>query len=168
MGERSGRRRICRTAWWLRKVSWSNSLWSLLSPSPAAPASRFLPSKEVKEPHCKDTQDPISWIIWCLLRHHITCHLPPCPVSQNSAITVARTSQKKSCPSKHMLMVHEASCPSKILLVRYLAKLMACRRISFAICYITLKMRISLDEPLKWGAHLLALGTGGVEGRFVR
>ena len=28
-----------------------------------------------------------SWIIW----YQITCHLPPCPVCQNSEITLART-----------------------------------------------------------------------------
>ena len=45
---------------------------------------------------------------------------------------------------------------------------MACRRTSFAICYITFKTRISFKEHMKRGAHLLAPGPAGVEGRFVR
>ena len=39
-----------------------------------------------------------------------------------------------------MLVVYEAVILAKILLVRYLAKLMTCR-ISFTICYITFKTR---------------------------
>ena len=61
-----------------------------------------------------------------------------------------------------MLVVHGASRPSKILQDRYLAKLMARRRISFAICYITFKTRISFEEHMKRGAHLLAPGAGRV------
>ena len=40
--------------------------------------------------------------------------------------------------------------------------------ISFVICYIPFKTRISFNEHMKRGAHLLALGPAGVEGRFVR
>ena len=67
-----------------------------------------------------------------------------------------------------MLVIHEARRPSKILQDRYLAKLMACRRISLAICYITFKTRISSKEHMKRGAHLLAPGPAGVEVRLVR
>ena len=51
---------------------------------------------------------------------------------------------------------------------RYLVKMKAHRRISFVVSYITFKTRISFQEHLKGGAHLLALGPAGVEGRFVR
>ena len=54
-----------------------------------------------------------------------------------------RNFSRKSSLSKHMLVVHGASRPSKILQDRYLAKLMARRRISF-------------EEHMKMGAHLLA------------
>ena len=64
-----------------------------------------------------------------------------------------------------MLIVHGASRKKKILQDRYLVKLLAHQRISFVICYITFKTRISFKEHLKRGAHLLA---PGVEGRFVR
>ena len=40
--------------------------------------------------------------------------------------------------------------------------------ISFVICYIIFKTRISLKEHMNGGAHLLATGPAGVEGRFVR
>ena len=67
-----------------------------------------------------------------------------------------------------MLVIHGAGRPSKILQDIYQAKLMARRRISFAICYITFKTRISFKEHMKRGAHLLTPGPAGVEGRFVR
>ena len=67
-----------------------------------------------------------------------------------------------------MLVVHGASRPLKILQDRYLAKLMARRRISFGICYITFKTRISFKEHMKRIAYLLAPGPTCVEGRFVR
>ena len=60
----------------------------------------------------------------------------------------------KSSLSKHMLMVHGASRPSKILPYRYLAKMMARRRISFAIFYITFKTSISVKDYMKKGAYL--------------
>ena len=65
---------------------------------------------------------------------------------------------RKSGLSKHMLVVHKASRPLKILQDRYLAKLMARRRISFVICYIALKFRNSFNEHMKRGSHLLAPG----------
>ena len=67
-----------------------------------------------------------------------------------------------------MLVVHEASRPSKLLQDRYLAKLMARRSISFAICYIIFKTRISFIENMKRGAHLLAPGPEDIKGGFVR
>jgi hypothetical protein len=47
-------------------------------------------------------------------------------------------------------------------------KLYAHRSISFVICYITFKTRISSKEHMERGAHLLAPGPAGVEGRFVK
>ena len=75
---------------------------------------------------------------------------------------------RKSSLSKHILVVHGASRPSKILQYRYLAKLMAHRRICFAICYITFKTRISFKEHMKRGAHMLAPVPEYGEGEFVR
>ena len=75
---------------------------------------------------------------------------------------------RKSSLSKHMFMFHGASCPSKILRDRYLAKLMARRRISLAICYITFKTRISFTEHMMRGAYLLEPGLAGVKDGFVR
>ena len=89
----------------------------------------------------------------------MTCHSWPCPTRRPSATTVASL-------SKHMLVVHGASSPSKILLDRYLAKFLARWRISFAICYITFKTRFSFKEPMQSGAHLLAPGPAGVKGGF--
>ena len=40
--------------------------------------------------------------------------------------------------------------------------------ISFGICYITFKTRISFKEHMKGGTHLLAPGPAGVKGRFLR
>ena len=34
--------------------------------------------EEVKQPQCRDTQRPKIMNLWGLLRHQITCHLPPC------------------------------------------------------------------------------------------
>ena len=44
---------------------------------------------------------------------------------------------------------------------------MAHRWIGCAICYITFKTRLSLEEHMKSGAHLLATEPVGVMGRFV-
>ena len=56
--------------------------------------------EEVKQPQCRDTQIPKIMNLWGILRHQITCHLPPFPVCQNSATTGARTSLKnKACLS---------------------------------------------------------------------
>ena len=56
---------------------------------------------------------------------------------------------RKSSLSKHMVVVHGASRPSKTLQDRYLAKLMAGRRISFVICYIAFKTMISFKKHMK-------------------
>ena len=124
---------------------------------PLPPVSFSFRREEVKQPHCRDAQRPnimhtlleYFFLQKNFLRHQITCHLPPCPAHWPSKTTVART-------SKLMLVVHGAGCPSKILQDRYLAKLMARRRISFAICYITFKTRISFKEHMKRCDHLLA------------
>ena len=70
--------------------------------------------------------------------------------------------------SKHMLVVHGASLPLKILQDRHLAKLMARIRISCVICYIAFKTRISFKKHMKRGAYLLAPGPEDVKGGFVR
>ena len=66
-----------------------------------------------------------------------------------------------------MFVLNEKTCSSKILQDRYLAKLTAHRRISFAICYITFKARINIKDHMKRVAHVLATGPAGVEGGFV-
>ena len=45
---------------------------------------------------------------------------------------------------------------------------MARSRISFVICYIAFKTRISFKKHMKRGAHLLAPGPEDVKGGFVR
>ena len=67
-----------------------------------------------------------------------------------------------------MFVVHGVSRPSKILQDSNLVNLMARRRTSFAICYITFKTRISFKEHMKKGAHLLVPGPASVEVGFVR
>ena len=69
-----------------------------------------------------------------------------------------------------MLVVNEAIHPMKIQQDRCLAKLMAHRIISIAICYTTLKTMITFKEHMKRAAlsHLLAPGPAGVECGFVR
>ena len=62
----------------------------------------------------------------------------------------------------------EPAASKEILQDRYLLKLYTHQRISFVICYITFKTRISFKEHMKRGAHLLAPGPAGVEGRFVK
>ena len=66
-----------------------------------------------------------------------------------------------------MLVVHGAGGPSKILQDIYLAKLMARRWISCAVCYPTFKTRFSFKELMKSDVHLLTTGPEGVEGMFV-
>ena len=75
---------------------------------------------------------------------------------------------RKSSLSKHMLMVPGASRRSKILQDRFLAKLMACSRISVVIYYIAFMTRITFKKHMKRGAHLLAPGPEDVEGGFMR
>ena len=47
-----------------------------------------------------------------------------------------KDSSRKFTMSKHMLVVHGASLPSKILQDRYLAKLMARKRISYILHHL--------------------------------
>ena len=105
--------------------------------------------------------------MWCLLRHQITWHLPPCHLPEQCCHCCKNFSRIPSL-SKHILVVHGASRPSKILQDRHLAKLMARKRNSFAICCITFKTRIRFKENLKKSAHLLAHGPASVKGGFVR
>ena len=58
---------------------------------------------------------------------------------------------RQSSLYKHMVVVHGASRPSKIL--QDLAKLMARWRISFFICYIAFKNRISFKKHMKRVDH---------------
>ena len=94
--------------------------------------------------------------------------LTPQPCLPEQGNHCSKNLSRKSSLSKHMLVVHEASRPSKLLQDRYLAKLMARRSISFAICYIIFKTRISFIENMKRGAHLLAPGPEDIKGGFVR
>ena len=85
-------------------------------------------------------------------------HLPLAnlPCLQEQCNHCGKNLLKKCSLNKHMLVVHGASRLSKILQDIYLAKLVAHRSISFAICYITFKTRINFKEHMKRGAHLLA------------
>ena len=107
------------------------------------------------------------WREESLPRHQITCHLPFCPACRPSATTAARTSQETPGSLSTCWRSMKLAAPLKILHERYMATLIKHRRISFAICYITFKTRISFKEHMR-GAHLLAPGPAGVEGRFVR
>ena len=71
---------------------------------------------------------------------------------------------KKSSVSRQMLVVHGVGHPYKILQDRYLAKLMVCRRISFANSYTTFKTRFSIKEHIISNPHLLTPGPRGVVG----
>ena len=75
---------------------------------------------------------------------------------------------RKSSLSLHILVVHGASHPLEVLQDGYLTKLVAHRRLSFVICYIALKTRISFNRDMKRGAHLLAPGPEDVKSGFVR
>ena len=81
-------------------------------------------------------KDPTSFNIY--VPPEAPYHLPlatlPCSTAQCNHCS--KNFSIKSSLSKHMLVVHGAGSPSKILQNRYLAKLMARMRISFAICYI--------------------------------
>ena len=124
--------------------------------------------EEVKQPYRRDTQGPN--ILNRLVSPEAPDHLPlanlPCLPEQRNHC--GKNFSRKSSLYKHMLVVHGASCPIKILQDRYLAKLLAHRMISFAICYINFKTRISFKEHTKKDAHLLAPGPAGVEGKFGR
>ena len=76
--------------------------------------------------------------------------LPCSPVQCNHC---GKNFSRKSSLSKHILAVHGASCPSKIV-----AKLMACRRI---------KTWFSFKEHMKSGTHLLKTELASVKGIYV-
>ena len=113
----------------------------------------FFQEEEVKGHHCRDTQRPN--IMNYLLTPETPDHLPlatlPClPEQCNHCV---KNFSRNSSLSKHMVVVQRASCPSKKLQDRYLAKLMARRRISFVICYIAFNTRISLKKHMKRVHH---------------
>ena len=108
----------------------------------------FFHQEEVKKQHRRDTQRPN--IMKYLLSPEAPDHLPlatlPClPEKCNQC---GKKFSRKSSLSKHKGVVHGASGPPKILQDRYLPKLMARRRISFAICYIALKTRIKFKKHM--------------------
>ena len=112
--------------------------------------------KEVKQPHCRNTQRPKIMNFWGLLRHQITCHSPPFPVCQNSATTVARTSlPKTACLSTYWCSMEPAVskkyCNTDICLRSRHTK-------GSALSSDTLSSRHYLP--------LLATGPAGVEGRW--
>ena len=92
-------RRRCRTSCW-----WKRAWWYLsdLSPSPKA-----FYKKKLNNHILEMNKDLTSCIIWCLLRHQITCHLPPCPAHQHSAATVARTLKKVQYVKTQVDSTHE-------------------------------------------------------------
>ena len=126
------------------------------------------PGGEVKQPHWRDTQRPniMNYVVPPESPDHLPLATLPCLPEQCNHC--GKTLSRKSSLSKHMLVVHGASRPSKILQDRYLAKLMASSRISFVICYIAFKTRIVFKKHMKRGAHLLAPGPEDVKGGFVR
>ena len=78
-----------KTAQWLRRASWSNfrrSLWPLVSFTYRSCCKVFFFTKEKFNNHIVE-----------ILRHKITCHLPPFPVCPNSATIVARTACLSTC-----------------------------------------------------------------------
>ena len=114
----------------------------------------------VKQSHCRDTQR--LNIRNCLVPTEANCH--PVLFSKTVQLLLQELLKKVQPVQAHIGGPCEASSPSEILQDRYLA----CRRISFGICYITLKTSIRFKEHMKRGAHLLAPGPAGVEDRFVR
>ena len=105
--------------------------------------------EEVKQPHRRDTQRPN--IMNYLVTPEVPDHLPLATLSclPEKSNHCGKNFSRMSSLSKHMLVVHGASRPSKILQDRYLAKLMALRWISFVICYIAFKTRISFKKHMQ-------------------
>ena len=128
---RGGMRRICRTALY----------WSILSLLQLLFQGSFKQDK-VQQPHHKDTQRPN--IMNYLVTPKAPDHLPLAPLSclPEQYNHCGKIFSRKSSLSNHMLVVHGASCPSKILQDKNLTKLMAGRRIRFVIFYIAFKTRI--------------------------
>ena len=103
-----------------------------------------------------------------LMRHHITCHLLPFPACRPSATSVTITSQESQICLNTCWWSMEPALPLQILQERYLVMLMARKRISFAICYITFKTRFSFKEHMRSGAPVLAPGPSGFQGGVFR
>ena len=123
--------------------------------------------EEVKQPYRRDTQRPaiMNYLVPPEAPNHLPLVTLPCLPEQYNHC--GKNFSRKTSLSKHMLVIHGASSPSKIQKYRYMVKFKAHRRISFAIFY-TFKTRISFKEHMKRGAHLQAPGPACVGGRFVR
>ena len=115
----------------------------------AAPASRFFQREEIKKQYRRDTQRPN--ITNHLLTPEALDHVPLATLHclPGQCNHCDKNYSRKSSLSKHMLVVHGASRPLKVLQDRYLAKLIACRWISFVICYIAFKTRIIFKKHMK-------------------
>ena len=89
--------------------------------------------KEVKQQHCRVTQIPdiMNYGVPPEAPYHLPLTTQSCLPKQCNHCD--KNLSRKSSLSKHMLVVHGASRPLKILQDRYLAKLMARRRISFGM-----------------------------------
>ena len=116
-----------------------------------------LQKEEVKQPHGRYIQRPnMNDLLTPGTPDHLP--LPNLPYFPEQCNPCGKKFSRKSRLSKHMLVVHGASLPPKILQDRYPAKLMACRRTSFVIRYIAFKTRIRFKKHMKRGAHLMAPG----------
>ena len=107
----------------------------------SASSSRVFQQEENKKQHRIDTQRPniTNYLLTLEAQDHTPLATLPCLPEQCNHC--GKKFSRKSRLSKHMLVVHGASRPSKILQDKYLAKLMERRMISFFICYIAFKTR---------------------------
>ena len=87
----------------------------------------YFHQKEVKQPHCRDTQRPniMNYVVPPEVPDRLPLTTLPCLPEQCNHC--GNNFSKTSSLSKHMLVVHGASRPLKILQDRNLTKLMACR-----------------------------------------
>ena len=100
--------------------------------------------EEVKQPYCRDTQRPniMNYVVPPEAPDYLPFTTLPCLSEHYNHC--GKKFLEKSSVSKHMLVVHGVSRPLKILQDRYLAKLMAARRIRFAICYVNFQEKDQL------------------------